>query len=92
MGKSFPSLGDLPKRGIKPGPPALQANSADILPSEPPGKPYIDCNYLFIYIYIYIYILHDYDQSSKEENNSSDKCVISLYNRKVVEAADKMVS
>ena len=29
---------------IKPGPPALQANSADTLPSEPPGTPYIDCN------------------------------------------------
>ena len=28
--------GDLPNPGIKPGSPALQANS---LPSEPPGKP-----------------------------------------------------
>ena len=32
----FPSLGDLPNSGIKPGSPALQTNS---LPSEPPGKP-----------------------------------------------------
>ena len=32
----FPSLGDLPDPGIKPGSPALQA---DTLPSEPPGKP-----------------------------------------------------
>ena len=31
----FPSPGDLPNPGIKPGAPALQA---DALPSEPPGK------------------------------------------------------
>ena len=35
-GYSFPSPGDLPKPGIKPGSPALQANS---LLSELPGKP-----------------------------------------------------
>ena len=33
---TFPSPGDLPDPGIKPGSPALQADS---LPSEPPGKP-----------------------------------------------------
>ena len=32
----FPSPGDLPELGIKPGSPSLQADS---LPSEPPGKP-----------------------------------------------------
>ena len=32
----FPSPGDLPDPGIKPGSPTLQA---DALPSEPPGKP-----------------------------------------------------
>ena len=32
----FPSPGDLPNPGIKPGYPALQA---DALPSEPPRKP-----------------------------------------------------
>ena len=32
----FPSSGDLPDPGIKPGSPALWA---DYLPSEPPGKP-----------------------------------------------------
>ena len=32
----FPSPGDLPKPGIKPRSPALQADS---LPAEPPGKP-----------------------------------------------------
>ena len=32
---SFPSPGDRPDPGIKPGSPALQADS---LPSEPPGK------------------------------------------------------
>ena len=34
-GLPFPSPGDLPDPGIKPGSPALQAES---LPSEPPGK------------------------------------------------------
>ena len=32
----FPSLGDLPDPGIKPGSPVLQADS---LLSEPPGSP-----------------------------------------------------
>ena len=35
-GLLFPSPGDLPYPGIKPGSPALQADS---LPTEPPGKP-----------------------------------------------------
>ena len=35
-GFPFPSPGDLPNPGIKPGSPALQA---DALPSEPPRKP-----------------------------------------------------
>ena len=35
-GLPFPSPGDLPDPGIKPGSSALQA---DALPSEPPGKP-----------------------------------------------------
>ena len=34
-GLTFPSPGDLPKPGIKPRSPELQADS---LPSEPPGK------------------------------------------------------
>ena len=34
-GLPFPSPGDLPDPGIKPGSPTLQA---DALPSEPPGK------------------------------------------------------
>ena len=34
-GLPFPSPGNLPDPGIKPGSPALQADS---LPSEPPGK------------------------------------------------------
>ena len=34
-GLPFPSPGDLPDPGIKPGSPALQA---DVLPSEPAGK------------------------------------------------------
>ena len=35
-GVPFPSPGDLPNPGIKPGSPAFQA---DALTSEPPGKP-----------------------------------------------------
>ena len=35
-GFPFPSPGDLPDPGIEPRSPALQA---DVLPSEPPGKP-----------------------------------------------------
>ena len=35
-GQPFPSPGDLPNPGIKPGSPALQADS---LPAEPQGKP-----------------------------------------------------
>ena len=38
-GLPFPSPGDLPDPGIEPGSPALQVDS---LPSEPPGKPYLD--------------------------------------------------
>ena len=37
-GLPFPSPGDLPDQGIKPGSLALQA---DALPSEPQGKPHI---------------------------------------------------
>ena len=36
-----PSPGDFPDPGIEPGSPALQADS---LPSEPPGKAYINEN------------------------------------------------
>ena len=38
--QSFPSPRDLPKPGIEPGSPALQA---DLLLSEPPGKPLYVC-------------------------------------------------
>ena len=44
----FPSPGDLPDPGIKPGSPALQA---DVLPSEPPGKPPIKMSVLLKMIY-----------------------------------------
>ena len=37
-GLPFPSPGDLPNPGIKPGSPAFQSAS---LPSEPPGKAYV---------------------------------------------------
>ena len=35
----LPSPGDLPDPGVEPVSPALQADS---LPSEPPGRPYMD--------------------------------------------------
>ena len=38
-GSPFPSPRDLPKPGIEPGSPALQA---DALLSEPPGKPLLE--------------------------------------------------
>ena len=38
IGLPFPSPGDLPNPGIKPGSPAFQA---DALTSEPPGKPFM---------------------------------------------------
>ena len=40
-GLPFPSPGDLPDPGIRPGSPALQADS---LPTEPTGKPTVLCN------------------------------------------------
>ena len=49
-GLPFPSPGDLPDPGIKPGSPTLQA---DALPSEPPGKP----QYLFLRVGILKYNL-----------------------------------
>ena len=38
-GLPFPSPGDLPDPGIKPGSPVSPALQADFLPSESPGKP-----------------------------------------------------
>ena len=52
-GLPFPSPGDLPDPGIKPGSPALQADS---LPSEPTENPIYIYIYISIYIYRYIYI------------------------------------
>ena len=45
IGLPFPSLGDLPNRGIEPGYPALQAVA---LPSEP-SRPGFNGHYLSIY-------------------------------------------
>jgi len=46
-GQPYPSSGDLPNPGIKPGSPSLKADS---LPSEPPGKinSYISLNNSFL--------------------------------------------
>ena len=43
-GLPFPSPGDLPDPGVKPGSPALQA---DTLPSEPPVKGHAKTNFSF---------------------------------------------
>ena len=43
-GLPFPSPGDLPNPEIKPGSPTLQA---DLLPSEPLGKPFIESQSTF---------------------------------------------
>ena len=43
-GVPFPSPGDLPDPGIKPGSPALQA---DAVLSDPPGKPSLYSRFLF---------------------------------------------
>ena len=44
-GLPFPSPGDLPDPGIKPGSPALEA---DALTSEPPGKPHTEVGLLLL--------------------------------------------
>ena len=41
-GLPFPFPGDLPDPGIEPGSPALEAEA---LTSEPPGKPFMKCNF-----------------------------------------------
>ena len=41
----YPSQGDLPNPGVKPGSPALQADS---LPSEPPGKSTLNLKNFYI--------------------------------------------
>ena len=46
-GLPFPSPGDLPNSGIKPGSPTLQADS---LPSETPGKPHMKWNAFLNYV------------------------------------------
>ena len=53
-GLPFPSPGDLPNTGFKPGFPSLQADS---LPSEPPGKPgyfiyALKIRYLWFFIFL----------------------------------------
>ena len=49
-GLSVPSLGDLPNPGIKPGSPALQADS---LPSEPLGKP-VCCMHACVCVCVFV--------------------------------------
>ena len=54
-GLPFPSPGDLPKPGIEPRSPVLQA---DALSSEPPGKPYInDGSGLFFLLFPTLFLL-----------------------------------
>ena len=60
-GLPFPSPGDLPDSGTKPGSPELQADS---LPLESPGKPHI--------IYIYIYKIYTCSWGRKESTRLRD--------------------
>ena len=64
-GLSFPSPGDLPGPGMKPGSPTLQADS---LLSDPPGKSQSTIENLFFNAYIsaYMRLFH----SSKEMSGS----------------------
>ena len=55
-GLPLPSPGDLPKPGIEPGSPTLEA---DALTSEPPGKPNI---YIHMYIFVYIVLVSNHVQ------------------------------
>ena len=57
-GLPFPPPGDLPDPGIKPGSPALQADS---LPSKPPGKPFM----LFLFIIVRIWKQYKYPSTGK---------------------------
>ena len=56
-GLPFPSPGDLPDPGIKPGSSTLQA---DALPSEPPGKPHSHgyCSYKINFEIMWAYCSH----------------------------------
>ena len=63
-GLPFPSPGDLPDPGIKPRPPALQAEA---LPSEPPGKPLLPLgtghHHSTFYFFMYQYFTPFYDST-----------------------------
>ena len=63
-GLPFPSPGDLPDPGIKPGSPALQA---DALPSKPPGN---------VPVYILLYFKH---RSRMVRNFSSKSLLVILF-------------
>ena len=54
-GWPFPSPGDLPNPGIKPGSPELQTDS---LTFEPPGKPHSKYRYIYnLYVYDFLKFL-----------------------------------
>ena len=64
-GLPFPSPGDLPKPGVQPGSPALQA---DALPSEPQGEQYMQLQNMLSY-YKVLYICSVNDKTYIFENN-----------------------
>ena len=78
----FPSPGDLPNPGIKPGSPALQV---DCLPSEPPGKPWynhtmgyysaIERNDILIYVTTWI-SLENIMLSERSQAKKATYCMI----------------
>ena len=71
----FPPPGDLPNPGIKPGSPVMQA---DPLPSEPPGKPHVECIHifpfcLFLFSTVFIYRMNTYPKNDYSVDNPTEK-------------------
>ena len=67
-GLPFPSPGDLPDPGIKPGSPALQA---DVLPSEPPGKPIVNKTGVDVFPELFCFLDHPGDVNPAWTSGSS---------------------
>ena len=82
-GLPFPSPGDLPHPGIKPGSPSLQA---DALPSEPPGNKkqselsgYLCMSAFYVSSYLFIY-----QESDMPEQLQSFICLSVVYLQSVI--------
>ena len=64
----FPPLEDLPNPGIKPGSPTLQA---DVLPSEPPGKPIVNKTGVDVFPELFCFLDHPGDVNPAWTSGSS---------------------